>query len=107
MYQVPFSMTSNFSYQCPLTGETFEFTRDKRSKSEAFAQQQAHTAAEIQRLERLAGRELSFRELIRSSRIEREQAAAKATETPAKQPEAPKPDPLVEQIFQGVTPYMC
>jgi hypothetical protein len=99
-------MKTNLSYACPLTGKTFAFTRDRASKQAAFAQQQAHTSGEIQRLERLAGRQLSFRELIRVSRVEREQAAAKAAETPSKVPEAPKPDPFVAQIFQAVTPYL-
>ena len=103
---VPYNMNSNWSYECPVTGKTFEFNRGNTSKQEAFAQQQAHTAAEIQRLERLAGRQLSFRDLIRSGRVEREQAAVKPVETPAKEPEAPKPDPFVEQIYQGVTPYL-
>jgi hypothetical protein len=39
--------------------------------------------------------------------VEREQAAAKAAETqPAKQSEAPQPDPFVEQMFHVVAPYM-
>lgn len=76
MYQIPYNMTNSFCYQCPLTGKTFEFSRDKASKKEAFAAQQVHTGGEIQRLERLAGKQLSFRELIRSSQLERQQAAA-------------------------------
>ena len=103
MNQIPYNMNNNFSYQCPMTGKTFEFSRDKASKNEAFAQQQVHTGGEIQRLERLAGRQLSFRELVRSSRVEREQAAASAkAEATAAEEAAKKPQgvhPLVEAIL--------
>ena len=108
MVNVPYDMTSNWCYQCPITGKTFDFSRDRASKKEAFAAQQLHTAGHIQRLKQAAGKELSYRELIRAGRMEREQAAAtekRAAEEPAK-PEEAKPDPFVEQIFRSVTPYL-
>lgn len=107
---VPYDMNTNFSYQCPITGREFTFSRDTASKKEAFHQQQLHTAGHIQRLEQAAGKELSYRELIRAGRMEREQAAAAAKEAEAQEatakPEEAKPDPFVEQIFQSVTPYL-
>lgn len=101
MDSIPYNMNTNWSYACPLTGKTFEFNRDKSSKTEAFAQQQAHTGAEIQRQERLAGRQLSHRELIRASRVEREQAAASAkAEAAGEAVQKPQGlDPLVEAIL--------
>ena len=104
---IPYNMKNNWSYECPVTGKTFEFNRGRTSKKEAFAAQQAHTAAESQRLERLAGRQLSFRELIRSSRVEREQAAAsaKAAETPAKEAEITE-HPFVTEVYRRLSPYV-
>ena len=110
MLNVPYDMNTNFSYQCPITGKTFEFSRDMASKKEAFASQQLHTAGHIQRLEQAAGKDLSYRELIRASRLEREQAAAaaKAAEGAVKEAEeAPKPDPFSEAILKTAFPYAC
>ncbi|HEY4761929.1 MAG TPA: hypothetical protein VIH42_15230 [Thermoguttaceae bacterium] len=119
MNKVPYNMRDNFSYECPLSGKTFEFTRDKTSQNEAFAAQQAHTATEMQRLERLAGRRLNYRDLIRSSRMEREQAAhqarAKATdsqqdsrEAPVKKPvnKEPPEHPFVTAVYGNCSPYV-
>ena len=100
---IPYNMNSNGSYECPITGKTFEFTQDKASKREAFSAQQIHTGAEIQRLERLAEKTLSYRELLRAGRMEREQAAA----VDAKPKEAPKPAPLSEAIWKTAVPYAC
>ena len=103
---VPYDMNTNFSYQCPITGKTFEFSRDMASKKEAFASQQLHTAGHIQRLEQAAGKELTYLELIRAGRVEREQAAvaAKAAEMKTAEETAKKPqerDPFVEAILGG------
>jgi len=107
MYQTPYNMTSNWTYECPLTGKTFEFNRE--TKRDAFAAQQAHTSAAIQRLERLAGRQLSFRELIRASRTECEQAkATEATEQPAKQPQDKSVGDLIgAALLKTAFPHAC
>jgi hypothetical protein len=98
---IPSSMKDNWTYECPLTGKTFGFSQgDKASKREALAAQQAHTGAETQRLERLAGRQLTYREWIHSSRMERTNAATKE----AAQPETPKPadepHPFVKHVYE-------
>ena len=75
----PCSMHSMNEFQCPFSKKVFPFIlRDNASRREALTQQQAHTGAEIQRLERQAGRRLDYRELLQSSQVEREQAAALA-----------------------------
>ena len=61
-----------------------------------------HTGAEVQRLERLAGRELKYRELLKEA--DRERAVAKVAEMKAAEEAAKKPqepDPFVEAIFGG------
>ena len=101
MYRIPYGMRTNWSYECPLTGKAFDFTR--ATKREAFVAQQAHTAGEIRRLEQLAGRELTYRELMRAGWMERQAAAvakaaeAKAVEETAKKPQ--EPDPFVTAIL--------
>ena len=65
-----------------------------------------HTGGVIQRLERLAGKKLSYRE--QRQEAEREQAAAKLAEAKAAEEAAKKPkesDPFVEQIFR-FSPYV-
>ncbi len=75
------SMSAMNEYQCPLTRKSFPFVlRNSASRKEALARQKIHTQAEIQRLERLAGRELSLRELFRAADQERAQAAVKEVE---------------------------
>ena len=103
----PYSMSAMNEFQCPLTKKIFPFVlRDNASRKEALAQQQAHTGAEVQRLERLAGRELNYRDLLKAADRERavaKVAEAKAAEEAAKKPKAP--DPFVEQIFR-FSPYV-
>jgi hypothetical protein len=99
----PCSMSAMNEFQCPLTKKIFPFVlRDNASRKEALAQQQAHTGAEVQRLERLAGRELKYRELLKEA--DRERAVAKVAEMKAAEEAAKKPqepDPFVEAIFGG------
>jgi hypothetical protein len=103
----PSSMSAMNEFQCPLTGKKFPFIlRDRASRKEALAQQQAHTGGVIQRLERLAGKKLSYRE--QRQEAQREQAAAKLAEAKAAEEAAKKPkepDPFVEQIFR-FSPYV-
>lgn len=115
MSSIPSSMASNFSYECPYSGKAFAFTREKGSRQAALAAQQAHTAAEIQRLERQAGRTLSHRELFQAGWTERQQAAAAAKDAEAKAAEeaaakAAKPkeaptDPLSVALMKTAFPY--
>ena len=97
----PYSMSAMNEFQCPLTKKIFPFVlRDNASRKEALAQQQAHTGAEVQRLERLAGRKLNYRELLKAA--DRERVAAKVAEMKAAEEVAKKPqglDPLVEAIL--------
>ena len=97
----PYSMSSMNEFQCPLTKKIFPFVlRDKASRKEAFASQQMHTGAEVQRLERLAGKGLNYRELLKAA--DRERGAAKVAEMKAAEEVAKKPqglDPLVEAIL--------
>ena len=95
-------MSNNWTYECPLTGKTFAFSQhDKASMREALAAQQVHTAAEMQRLERQAGRRLTYRETLHASWMERKAKEVEQKETP---PEAPKPTdephPLARHIYQ-------
>ena len=91
---VPYDMSSNFCYQCPITGKEFEFSQDKASKKDAFAAQQLHTGGHIQRLEQAAGREMTYRELIRAGCMERQQAAAAAKEEAVVEKPQETGDPL-------------
>ena len=99
----PYSMSSMNEFQCPLTKKVFPFVlRDSASRKEAFASQQMHTGAEVQRLERLAGRELNYRDLLKAA--DRERAVAKVAEMKAAEEAAKKPqepDPFVEAILGG------
>ena len=105
MYDVPFNMKTSWSYECPITGKAFEFTRAQASRKEAFAAQQRHTAVEIQRLERAAGRRMSYRELVQTGRLEREQAEAE--EASAQPQETEKPHPLFEAMVKQAFPNAC
>ena len=106
------SMSAMNEFQCPLTRKVFPFVlRDSASRKEALARQKIHTQAEVQRLERLAGKEHSYRELLRAADQERAAAkvAAEAAEVKAAEEAAKKgPDPFVEAILgQGRSPDVC
>ena len=109
MNEAPYLMSSNCEFQCPLSGEKFAFTpRDNESRRAAYGQQQAHTAAEIQRLERLAGRQLTHRELVQAARCEK--AAAKPVAEPAAEPENQeerKRHPFSEAVLKEMFPHGC
>jgi len=66
MNVVPYLVPSRSSYQCPLTMRTFHFAKRSEWK-DAFSKQQAHTRSEMQRLEQLAGRKLTYPEMLRES----------------------------------------
>lgn len=52
-------------FVCPLTHREFPFDRtNKKSRRAAYAEQQGHTAAEMKRREDLAGRPLSYDEMV-------------------------------------------
>ena len=100
----PYGMSDNHAFQCPLTKKEFWFA-DGDSRKKAFEEQQAHTTAEIRRREELAGRQLTYRELIRSSRTDTK------AEGPGKEPvpqevaapkPAPEPHPFVKHVYKGL-----
>ncbi len=106
------SMSAMNEFQCPLTRKVFPFVlRDSASRKEALAQQKIHTQAEVQRLERLAGRELSYRELLRAADQKRAQAAAKeaeAAEEAVKKPqEKSAGDLLGDAMMKTAFPHAC
>ena len=106
------SMSAMNEFQCPLTKKIFPFVlRDRASRKEALARQKVHTQAEVQRLERLAGKELSLRELHRLANQERAKAAveaAEAAEEAAKKPqEKSAGDLLGDAILKTAFPYAC
>ena len=106
------SMSAMNEFQCPLTKKIFPFVlRDRASRKEALARQKVHTQAEVQRLERLAGKELSLRELFRAADQERAQAAVKeaeATEEAAAKPqEKSAGDVFGEALMKTAFPYAC
>lgn len=106
------SMSAMNEFQCPLTRRKFQFVlRDSASRKEALSQQKLHTQTEIQRLERLAGRELSLKELFRAADLERAQAAAvekqAAEEAAKKPPEKSAGDIFGEALMKTAFPHAC
>jgi hypothetical protein len=106
------SMSANNEFQCPLTRKVFPFVlRDSASRKEALTRQKMHTQAEVQRLERLAGKELSLRELHRLADQERAKAAVEAAEAAeaaaAKPQEKSAGDVFGEALMKTAFPYAC
>lgn len=64
--QAPYLMNDNGTIVCPLTHREYRFDPTNRdSRKRALAEQQDHTLQEIRRREELAGRPLSYRELVK------------------------------------------
>jgi hypothetical protein len=106
------SMSAMNEFQCPLTRKIFPFVlRDSGSRKEALARQKVHTQAEVQRLERLAGKELSLRELLRLADQERAKAAVEAAEAAeaaaAKPQEKSAGDIFGEALMRTTFPNAC
>ena len=106
------SMSAMNEFQCPLTRKVFPFVlRDSASRKEARARQKVHTQAEVQRLEHMAGRELSLRELLRLADQERAKAAVEAAEAAEeaakKPPEKSAGDIFGEALMKTAFPHAC
>jgi hypothetical protein len=97
----PYGMSAN-AFQCLLTRKEFPFS-DRESKKKAFEELQAHAAAEIRRREQIAGKQLSFRELIRWSGPKAEEPAKEPVPQEAAAPKpTPEPHPLVKHIYRDL-----
>ena len=87
----PFGMPNNFTYQCPFTGNTFPFSREKGSKQNAYAAVQKCTSDEIARREKWAGRPLTYKELLQNGIAHKETRTAEQMIADHNRPKEPSP----------------